>query len=63
MHNSVNGGNVRSFGGSDTWVHCVAIVPNSTVVAAGTAGGTLQVWNGTNGQVIKRLQVGVENEE
>jgi WD40 repeat protein len=57
-HNSVNGGTVRNFGGADGWLHCVDMVANGNVLAAGTDKGTVFVWNGNNGQPISTLTIG-----
>jgi WD40 repeat protein len=56
LHNAANGGLARNFSGATTWLHCIAVTPDSTVVAAGDAAGTVYLWNGTNGQQLKVLQ-------
>ncbi len=58
MHNATNGGNFRNFGGADGWLHCVDIVDDSSVVAAGTDRGVVFLWNGNNGQQLKKLLIG-----
>ncbi|MEO8494056.1 MAG: c-type cytochrome domain-containing protein [Planctomycetota bacterium] len=58
VHNAANGGNVRNFGGSDGWLHCVDVVADSSLVATGSDKGTVFVWNGNNGQQLKTLKIG-----
>jgi WD40 repeat protein len=58
MHNASNGGNFRNFGGAEAWLHCLDITPDSNVVAAGSATGTVYLWNGNNGQPLKHLELG-----
>ncbi len=58
MHTASNGGNFRNFAGAATWLHCVDITPDSSILAAGTASGTVHLWNGANGQQLKTLVVG-----
>ncbi len=55
IHNSDNGGVARNFSDVKSWLHCVAVTPDSKIVAAGDASGTLTIWNGTNGQLIRQL--------
>ena len=50
MHNAANGGLIRSFQGSASWLHCLSVTPDNAVIAAGNATGTVHLWNGTNGQ-------------
>ncbi len=55
LHNAANGGLARNFGNATTWLHCIAVTPDSTVVAAGDAAGNVYLWNGNNGQQLKVL--------
>ena len=55
IHNGNNGGVSRSFPEVNTWLHCVAATPDSTVIAAGDANGTITLWNGTNGQQLQKF--------
>jgi WD40 repeat protein len=55
IHNGANGAVARTFSEMQTWLHCVAMTPDSTVVAAGDAGGTITIWNGTNGQQLQKF--------
>ena len=55
IHNGANGAVARTFSEMQTWLHCVAMTPDSTVVAAGDAGGTITIWNGTNGQQLQNF--------
>ena len=57
IHNGSNGGVARSFPESSTWLHCVSITPDSSVVAAGDASGNITIWNGTNGQELQKLSL------
>jgi WD40 repeat protein len=56
-HRGSNGGIARNFSQAKAWLHCVAVTPDNTVVAAGDAGGTVTIWNGTNGQTLHELEV------
>ncbi|MEZ6055756.1 MAG: c-type cytochrome domain-containing protein [Planctomycetaceae bacterium] len=56
MHNSSNGGLERNFGEIRVWPHCVACTPDRNVVVAGDAMGTVTIWNGQNGQFVRRLE-------
>jgi WD40 repeat protein len=47
---------VRNFGGSGDFVYCVATSKDGKIVAGGVADGTLFLWNGENGQVIRKLE-------
>jgi WD40 repeat protein len=58
MHNAFNGGNFRNFGGPGSWLHCIAITPDGNILAAGSATGTVYLWNGNNGQTLKYLELG-----
>lgn len=55
MHNAANGGLARNYGGPKQWLHCVAVTPDTAIVAAGDASGTVHLWNGNNGQVLRTL--------
>lgn len=55
MHNASNGGLERNFGEIQIWPHCVACTPDRSIVAAGDASGTVTIWNGQNGQFLRRL--------
>ena len=55
IHNSSNGGLARNFGSATTWLHAVAVTPDSTIAAAGDAAGNVYLWNGNNGQQLKLL--------
>lgn len=57
IHNGSNGGLARNFGNATTWLHAVAITPDSAVAAAGDAAGNVYLWNGNNGQQLKVLSV------
>lgn len=58
MHQGANGGNIRNFSGATSWIHCVDATPGSELVAAGTADGSLILWNGTTTQLIRKQLVG-----
>ncbi len=55
MHNAANGGLFRNLGGATTWLHAIAITPDSNVAAAGDAAGSVYLWNANNGQQLKVL--------
>ena len=57
IHNAANGGLARNFGNVKTWLHTVAITPDSTIATAGDAAGNVYLWNGNNGQQLKVLGV------
>ena len=59
MHTASNGGLFRNFGEIEAWPHCVAITPDSNILAAGDAAGTVSLWNGNTGQFLKALKVDV----
>jgi WD40 repeat protein len=59
IHNSSNGGLVRNLGDVSTWLHMIAVTPDSSIAAAGDAGGNVYLWNATNGQQLKKLGLGV----
>ncbi|MCA9105381.1 MAG: hypothetical protein KDA83_08150, partial [Planctomycetales bacterium] len=56
LHNASNGGNLRNFGGTETWVHCSAGTPDLQFVVAGDAAGRIVIWNGQNGQRLFVLE-------
>ena len=58
MHVAANGGNFRNLSGPKAWLHCIDAAPNNDLVAAGSADGTLYLWNGNTGQPIKSIAVG-----
>ena len=51
-----NGGVIRTFDGPGDFVHGVATSKDGKIVAAGGADGVLFVWNGDDGQVIRKLE-------
>lgn len=55
LHNAANGGLARNYGGPKQWLHCVAVTPDNTILAAGDATGTVYLWNGNNGQTLRTL--------
>lgn len=55
IHNAGNGGLARNFGNATTWLHAIAVTPDSSIAAAGDAAGYVYLWNGTNGQQLKVL--------
>ncbi len=55
MHNASNGGLFRNLGGATTWLHAIAITPDSNVAAAGDAIGNVYLWNANNGQQLNVL--------
>ncbi len=55
IHNASNGGLVRNLGDVSTWLHTIAVTPDSSIAAAGDAGGNVYLWNANNGQQLKKL--------
>ncbi|MBC7965450.1 MAG: hypothetical protein H7Z17_05925, partial [Fuerstia sp.] len=55
IHNASNGGLVRNLGDATTWLHMIAVTPDSSIAAAGDAGGNVYLWNANNGQQLKKL--------
>ncbi len=55
LHNSDNGGLARNFSDVAAWLHCVATTPDSQIVAAGDAAGSITIWKGTNGQLLNQI--------
>lgn len=62
LYNAQNGGNIRTFGGVESWVHCVDVTQDGLLVAAGLADGTVMLWNGQNGQTMQTLKAETETE-
>jgi WD40 repeat protein len=60
VHNASNGGLIRNLQGADSWLHCVSATPDLTIIAAGTANGSVRLWNGTNGQFLRTLEDGAK---
>jgi len=58
MHVASNGGNIRNFSGANAWIHAVDITPNLELLVAGTADGSLLLWNGNTGQLVRTIVVG-----
>ncbi|MCA8993929.1 MAG: hypothetical protein KDA88_18225 [Planctomycetaceae bacterium] len=56
FHNASNGGLERNFGDIQVWPHCVACTPDRSIVAAGDASGTITIWNGQNGQLLRKME-------
>ena len=52
IHNGSNGGLVRNFPSVPAWLHALDVTSAGDVVAAGSADGTVHVWNATTGQEI-----------
>jgi WD40 repeat protein len=59
MHNAANGGNFRNLSGQ-RWLHAVDVTPDNAWVAAGSATGEVLVWNGNDGRLMVRIDVGRE---
>lgn len=60
LHNSTNGGVTRNFNEWPTWLHCVDITPDGQIIAAGSADGSVGIWNGANGQLVHTLELPTE---
>ena len=54
--NPESDGIVRTFSGAGDYVYSVADSTDGSRVAAGGADSVLFVWNGQNGQVIRKLE-------
>ncbi|MFQ3592301.1 MAG: c-type cytochrome domain-containing protein [Gemmataceae bacterium] len=52
---NINGNNVRNFNGGSDFLFCVAVSPDGALVAAGAQDGSVKLFNGTNGSLIKSL--------
>jgi WD40 repeat protein len=50
-----NGGNVRTFSGSNDFLYAVGVSPDGAVVAAGGEDGVVRLYNGTSGALVKAL--------
>jgi WD40 repeat protein len=50
-----NGGGGISFGGNTDFLYAVGVSPDGKVVAAGGEEGTVRLYNGSNGQLLKAL--------
>ena len=55
IHNAANGGLVRNLGDVTTWLHTIAVTPDSNIAAAGDARGNVYLWNANTGQQLKKL--------
>ncbi len=47
-----NGGLVLNLSGHDDWVYCVALSPDGTKLASGSADGTVKLWNAADGRLL-----------
>jgi len=54
--NPANGSIPRTFGGSGDYLFAVAISSDQKRVAAGGAEGVLFLWNGQNGQILRKIE-------
>ena len=54
---------VRTFAGPSDYVFGVAASADGSRVAAGGADGVLFLWNGENGQVIRKIEARKSNRE
>ncbi len=54
--NPSNGQSVRNFDGPSDYVFGVAVTPDRSRVAAGGVDGVLFLWNGENGEVLRRFE-------
>ena len=52
---NTNGGNIRNFNSGNDFLFCLAVSPDGALVAAGAQDGTVKLFNGTNGSLIKSL--------
>jgi WD40 repeat protein len=50
-----NGGGGLAFGGNKDFVYAVGVSPDGKIVAAGGEEGVVNLYNGTNGQLVKSL--------
>jgi WD40 repeat protein len=53
LWNADNGSNMRQFPGATDYLYCVSASTDGTVVAAGGEDGTVRVYNGTSGALLK----------
>ncbi len=47
-----NGGLVLNLSGHDDWVYCVALSPDGTKLASGSADGTVKLWNAADDRLL-----------
>jgi WD40 repeat protein len=52
---NTNGGNARNFNVGTDFVYSVAVAPDGSLVAAGGQDGSVKLFNGTNGTLLKTL--------
>ncbi|GIX05566.1 MAG: hypothetical protein KatS3mg114_1435 [Planctomycetaceae bacterium] len=52
FHRAGDGGNYRTFGGANDYIHATAASRDETLVVAGGEDGVLRIWNGQNGQLL-----------
>ncbi len=50
-----NGGLVLNLTGHGDWVYCVALSPDGTKLASGSADGTVKLWNAADGRLLATL--------
>ncbi len=55
MLNADNGGNVRNFPGGTDFLYAIGVSGDGAIVAAGGEEGTVRLYNGGNGQLVKTL--------
>ena len=51
-----NGGLMSTLAGDTDWVDSVAVNPDGTLIASGSATGAVLLWNGTNGKLLATLK-------
>jgi WD40 repeat protein len=52
---NVNGNNVRNFNAGSDFLYCVAVSADGALVAAGAQDGSVKLFNGTSGTVLRTL--------
>jgi WD40 repeat protein len=51
-----NGGLMTTLAGDTDWVDAVAVNPDGSLIASGSASGAVLVWNGSNGKLLATLK-------
>ncbi len=55
-YNATNGGVARNFPSMSDFVYAVDVSPDGQIVVAGGQEGTIRVYNGANGQLLRTLE-------
>ena len=63
VNNASNGGLARTIPSVPAWLHGLDVTASGEIVAAGSADGTVHVWNAINGQVLATIPAEINGGE